>query len=553
MNLTIGTGCAATLCLLLSYLRRCKNKQTNRPIAYILVNQVTHARLLPVESAHAFTYPTVSLLLPLKALEKNDLDLAGGWVFGYGGLYGRLTGLRPSGYLTDNENDGKFIWSKLARILEGRGYDSDALEDAWMMTMPSFLGYEGINPLTVYYCYKPEGQLWVVILEVHNTFGERHVYILEVGKGEDPTPKGFDHQWTFPRHFHVSPFNDREGFYIVSLTAPSHPPTKSRHNPSSPAPRPIVRIHYHPPDEPSSEAPGKPSIGPLKLSAIIRPVLSLPLTTPAWLFTLASSPFALLLTSPRILYQAWILHYRKRLDVFPRPEPKPATEAWDPDIAFPAGDRGGIGWQPEGPLEKYERKRVEAFLATRATETGVRVTLIPGKPSEPASDFPAHEGAEREHLKVYYLSPRIFTIIFLCPSAAHALLLGSESEKIFVPSSPELFLSVFNPSSSALHGDQQLSAGQQLRLRPIPHAVRSSSDLQIPAAHALELHSRGLSRLPRTALAISDLIVLWILLALERFEQFTFTALRARFVPGQEPWNAWERASVILECKKHPQ
>ena len=58
--------------------------------------------------------------------------------------------------------------------------------------MPAFLGKEGINPLSVWFCYDKqddratgERKLWSVILEVHNTFGERHVYVLEVGKGED--------------------------------------------------------------------------------------------------------------------------------------------------------------------------------------------------------------------------------------------------------------------------------------------------------------------------------------------------------------------------------
>ena len=40
------------------------------------------------------------------------------------------------------------------------------LEDSWMLTMPSFLGFEGINPLTVHFCYRVGGVFWVVVLEV---------------------------------------------------------------------------------------------------------------------------------------------------------------------------------------------------------------------------------------------------------------------------------------------------------------------------------------------------------------------------------------------------
>ncbi len=41
-----------------------------------------------------------------------------------------------------------------------------------MLTMPSYMGYEGINPLTVHYCYKKDGErelAWVV-LEVRACF-----------------------------------------------------------------------------------------------------------------------------------------------------------------------------------------------------------------------------------------------------------------------------------------------------------------------------------------------------------------------------------------------
>ncbi|KAJ7702959.1 hypothetical protein B0H14DRAFT_745565 [Mycena olivaceomarginata] len=68
-----------------------------------------------------------------------------------------------------------------------------------MMTMPSLLGFEGINPLTVYFCYRPGGQIFLAVLEVHNTFGESHVYCLEIDKGEDKlSARGIDHQWTIP-------------------------------------------------------------------------------------------------------------------------------------------------------------------------------------------------------------------------------------------------------------------------------------------------------------------------------------------------------------------
>ncbi|KAG5342699.1 hypothetical protein C0989_010667 [Termitomyces sp. Mn162] len=151
--------------------------------------------------------------MSLNALENHKLDVWKGWLFGYGGRWGRLTGVRANPYLADpakGNGGSKSIREKLVELLIERGYIGrniePLLDDAWMLTMPNYLGFEGINPLTVYFCYKVAvTALWLVVLEVrlsvprfilklkvvihrqvHNTFGETHVYILEVGQNEDP-------------------------------------------------------------------------------------------------------------------------------------------------------------------------------------------------------------------------------------------------------------------------------------------------------------------------------------------------------------------------------
>ncbi|TFK48257.1 DUF1365-domain-containing protein [Heliocybe sulcata] len=527
MNVIAGAGCATVLYLLFSsYVRPCGDRK-ERPTAYILTNKVMHARLLPVPSAHAFTYPTLSLLLPLKSLEDNRLDSGGGWIFGYGGLYGRLTGLRPSAYLIDNGQDGRTIWQKLTQILSERHHDASRLDDAWMMTMPSFLGYEGINPLTLYYCYDVAGQLWLIVLEVHNTFGERHVYVLGVGINEETPDTGFDHQWTFGRHFHVSPFNDRLGFYTASFTVPSHPPGKSSGEPS---PRPLVRINYHI----SSESPSGPAPGPLKLTAAIRPISSTPFTTSRWLLSIASSPLRLFLTFPRILYQAWILHYKKKLDVYPRPEPKPVGEDWS-SIGIPKGDQGGIGWQHEGALEAYCRRRLETFLTARVNEVNIAVTLIPANPSLAPSHFSPTK-KDCPQLKIYYMSPRFFAMLFTCPSPAHTTWLGA-TEGIFSTSDGGLFLDLFqipHPESWSLN--ETPSPSQYLRVARIPAEFK----WMYPHVHALEYYASRTRR-------VANFLVLCMLIMVDCLEESLFGILRARFVPGTEPWNAWKRALYRLQ------
>ena len=135
--------------------------------AYILENQVAHTRLLPIASRHSFVYPTISLLVSINSLEDKQLDLLGGLLFGYGSPSGRVTGLHPSSYLYDGPSDNRSIRCKLLHILDEHGHPGCELHDVWLMTMPSFLGIEGINPLSVYFCYKhASSALWLVILEV---------------------------------------------------------------------------------------------------------------------------------------------------------------------------------------------------------------------------------------------------------------------------------------------------------------------------------------------------------------------------------------------------
>jgi DUF1365 family protein len=152
-------------------------KEAGSTHGIVLGNSVTHSRYLPKESSHSFTYPTVSLLVSLQHLEENKLDCgAGGWLFGYGSLF-RLCGLRSQPYLThlmakhgQLETSASTIREKLNRVLFDRGWDVREVNDVWFATMPSFLGFEGVNPLSVYYLYKEgkdqEKALWLVVLEV---------------------------------------------------------------------------------------------------------------------------------------------------------------------------------------------------------------------------------------------------------------------------------------------------------------------------------------------------------------------------------------------------
>jgi len=67
------------------------------------------------------------------------------------------------------------------------------------------------NPLTVYWCHRADGTLACVVAEVHNTYGQRHAYLLHTDdRGRAQVPK----------EFYVSPFYPVDGRYRMSLPEP---------------------------------------------------------------------------------------------------------------------------------------------------------------------------------------------------------------------------------------------------------------------------------------------------------------------------------------------
>lgn len=136
--------------------------------AYILENQVTHIRHAPTSASHAFAYPTVSLLVSLNELERRRLDLGRGYIFGYNSVIPGLTGIRSRAHLSGAPTSS--IGDKLKLLLRDKYKRVGELEEAWMMTMPSICGFQGINPLTTYFCYDARHEFRVLVLEVSSLF-----------------------------------------------------------------------------------------------------------------------------------------------------------------------------------------------------------------------------------------------------------------------------------------------------------------------------------------------------------------------------------------------
>ena len=76
----------------------------------------------------------------------------------------------------------------------------------WLQTMPRMFGFV-FNPVSFWYCMASD-KLEAVLVEVNNTFGERHFYWLGPELMQGPE------SWIEARKvFHVSPFLPVEGFY----------------------------------------------------------------------------------------------------------------------------------------------------------------------------------------------------------------------------------------------------------------------------------------------------------------------------------------------------
>ncbi|MDO7868043.1 FAD-dependent oxidoreductase [Nocardioides jiangxiensis] len=79
-----------------------------------------------------------------------------------------------------------------------------------MLTNPRAFGY-CFNPISVFWCHRASGELACVLIEVHNTYGDRHAYVVH------PDADG---RATVPKQMYVSPFHDTSGDYQVSVPRP---------------------------------------------------------------------------------------------------------------------------------------------------------------------------------------------------------------------------------------------------------------------------------------------------------------------------------------------
>lgn len=164
----------------------------------LYVGHVWHRRTTP--RAHAFRYRTY-----LHAFDLDALDTLRG--------ASRLLryNRRALVALHDADHfDGRPLREGVEHAVVSRGYTWPGGRVV-LLTHCRVFGYV-FNPVSFYYCHDGDGRLVLVVAEVNNTYGERHVYVLPVPEGHGVASE--------KKAFHVSPFFSLDGTYRFTLEPP---------------------------------------------------------------------------------------------------------------------------------------------------------------------------------------------------------------------------------------------------------------------------------------------------------------------------------------------
>jgi hypothetical protein len=166
----------------------------------LYLGEVMHHRLAPM--GHRFRYRVASLLIDLDELPKLGLRL--------------LSHNRRNLFSVHDADlalgDTPKAWISRELVRHGILFELGAVR---VHLFPRLFGF-GFNPLTTWFCHHKDGRLGAVLYEVHNTFGERHGYLMAVDEPE--TSRTLTH--AADKCFHVSPFMDLEGLYRFALRPP---------------------------------------------------------------------------------------------------------------------------------------------------------------------------------------------------------------------------------------------------------------------------------------------------------------------------------------------
>lgn len=245
----------------------------------LLRGKTWHTRLHP--RRHAFVYRMLWLCLDIDELPALDRQILG---FGYNRR--AIISIRDADYAGPGDRS---IRAKLVDLLEAHGITS-LIARIELITLPRVLNY-AFNPVSFFRCFACDEHLVAMVAEVHNTFGEKHYYVLE--RDTNAPAQAGKTLFQFPKTFYVSPFYRVQGTYAMEVQTIGDALSLT------------IDLHQEDRVVLSTGMSGKAT----------------PLTK--W-SVLASSVRLLLVVAtviPRITWQAVTLYFRKRIEVVRKPAP----------------------------------------------------------------------------------------------------------------------------------------------------------------------------------------------------------------------------------------
>jgi cyclopropane-fatty-acyl-phospholipid synthase len=246
----------------------------------IFTGVVSHGRRWPQK--HDFSYPVYFYRFDLDELPELDQTVPG---FGYN----RFSVVRM--------DDKDYLWrgnqrlkEKIAEVLKKIDYHKPVKR----IELISFAKYFNVifRPVSFFACYDDTDCCRLVLAEVHNTFKETYLYVLQ-----DPEVQSETLCYKIPKAFHVSPFFDLKGQYKIRFKADAEEID--------------IAIELT-----KSECEEKPVFW-ARLTGKGQPFQSGTLYR-----TLLKYPFNAMLNMPRIMRQALTLYFRKKLPVYSKPIPE---------------------------------------------------------------------------------------------------------------------------------------------------------------------------------------------------------------------------------------
>jgi DUF1365 family protein len=460
------------------------SNSTLKPL--LLPCRTSHTRFFPKK--HSFSYSYLFVGIPIgwqgavksvisadhKLLRSDEPDSRRGWF-----------SVEAEDYLDRGSHPGG-LRGKLHAYLQSQKIKPEKYPYAYLVTAPRFLGYS-FNPVSFWYLYSKQHELKAMILEVNNTFDERRMYFMDGDSSHNATYENGTHHdesedktakftYSWPKDFHISPFNSRKGSYSLAAIDPFSTHRTGNANVSNAVtlfsskghPKLVARVYST-----------NTAIDPESLTRLqfFRFVLN-------WWWVG-------LVTFPRILREAFKLFFQMKLHVWYRPEVAKTSI-------------GRTETKEEAILERSFRAYLKRQVQVADACMKVRY-ISAGRSCVRNEVFKSEKSCASAHELTFKVLTPAFYSRFV--SYAHSLeavdreyLCASEKERTFWISLPELLPVIFNEQDSASHppSEQGLGVGDRVRWSVLRRLRMSTSRPHSPTPYTVtDIRNFALSPLDR--------------------------------------------------------